>query len=117
MKISRDKVLRFRWVLPDLLLSVTVEFWANRDPLLAHPPLTALKQISVRQNANFADGFLQILPLGRHPCHSLTLPINRGCKGLAPCKCKNYARHKKKWNEFHSTDLNQTSLQVKSLIR
>ncbi|HSW67998.1 MAG TPA: virulence RhuM family protein, partial [Bacteroidales bacterium] len=32
-----------------------------------------------RQNANFADGFFQILPHGKHPCHSLTLPFNSAC--------------------------------------
>ncbi|MFA5818714.1 MAG: hypothetical protein WC854_05495, partial [Bacteroidales bacterium] len=27
------------------------------------------------------DGFLQILPHGKHPCHSLTLPVNPVCTG------------------------------------
>ena len=49
---------------------------------------SALYQISVRQNANFADGFLQISPHGEHPCHSLTLPINSVCAGTCTLPVK-----------------------------
>ena len=35
---------------------------------------SSLYQISVRQNAKFADDFFQIPPHDGHPCHSLTLP-------------------------------------------
>lgn len=60
------------------------------------PRYSALYQVSVRQNANSADGFLQILPHDRHPCHSLTLPINTACTGTCtlPVKelCPTYNR-------------------------
>jgi hypothetical protein len=88
IKISRDKVLSFRRVLPDLLCAVTVEFWACAIHCSLSLRCSALYQISVRQNAYFADGFLQISPCGKHPCHSLTLPINPACAGTFTLQVK-----------------------------
>lgn len=74
--------------MPDLLLTVTVEFWACAIHCSLPLHCTALYQISVRHNANFADGFLQISPHGEHPCHSLSLPINSVCAGTCTLQVK-----------------------------
>jgi len=70
-KTSRDKILNFLWVLPDLL---TLSYgWILGVPnlWLGCPLKWALYLVSVRQNCRFANGFFQICGRPQHLCQSL----------------------------------------------
>jgi len=73
---SRDKVVNFPCVLPDLLVGVYVEFWLFQIQCSVALAKSALYQTSARQYIKFTDGFLQLQGHSLQPCLSLMFPIN-----------------------------------------
>jgi len=71
----------------------------------------------VRQNANFADGFFQILPHGKHPCHSLSLPFNSACTGTYTLQEKKLCPTYKKGTQRQNIVPPENALIVRRLFR